>query len=137
MGEDFGFVIVAIGLLAIPVGLMVRFRRTWRVRHAAFLARRGSLTDAGFLVAIGLEATEAVLALAVRRAVAAMCELPAERLHPSEKTERLHALMFWDDGWDIRGFAIRLEEEFDRGLTETAGRGVPPFLGYRSSYTAR
>lgn len=117
------------GLALIPIGLIVMCRRTWRARRERFLVGRAHLSDAEFLAMVGVPGPEAALLPAIRRSIADMCEVPPEAIHPSDDTSLLNRLMFWDDGWDPGGFAMRMDEEIDRPLTESGWEmPIPNFV---------
>jgi hypothetical protein len=94
--------------------------RRLRRRRSAF-ASRPPLPDAEFLGAVRAEEADATFWLAVRRAVADSCGVPAESVHPRDRLRDLWALRF--DGPDFLDLLFRLERrlgvKIPRGAVES------------------
>ena len=113
-------------IFAALVGLMVL--QSWSAR-STFIAQRRPLPDNEFVKTFAAAEDDARLLLAIRRAIAGACKVPAECILPNENPRKLHNLMLI--GWDALDIVFRLEIDlrvklggFDRdGFDEAVGRG--------------
>lgn len=99
-------------------------------RRERFRMDRESQSDAAFLAATDSD-TSPELLLSVRRAMAAVCQVPAEMVHASDTPRDLSRLM--SDGGDLTDFVFALEDELaTRDLTITRDiPDLPLFGGWR------
>ncbi len=94
---------------------------------------REPLTDAAFLESISVENTHQGLALSIRRAVAKVCGLDAQILHPTDPTPLLAEVASKRAGrdWDDIEIVFAMEEELGRSLPYGVTSEFPPFVPWR------
>ena len=111
--------IVAVFLLMFPITLVLERRRLRRA-EARFLRGRSEMPDAEFLARANAGADEAPFFLAARHAMAELCGVPAEMIHPDDTVRSLLDLQ-WDNGF-IYDFVFALEDRVSGRLPQ----GYPP-----------
>ena len=79
-----------------------------------FLRDRSALPDVAFLSRAGVSAGEAAFFLAARRAMAELCGLPSEMIHPEDTWRSLMDLQ-WDNGF-LEDIIFGLERELGTWL---------------------
>ncbi|WP_165247066.1 hypothetical protein [Paludisphaera soli] len=113
--------------MACGVLLLALDARRLRRRRSAF-ATRPPLADPEFLRAVRAEAADATLWLAVRRALADSCGVPAESVRPRDRLADLWNLR--SDGPDFLDLLFRLERrlgvKIPRGAVESMSPGSRP-----------
>jgi hypothetical protein len=74
------------------------------------------LDDAPFLSALGAQADDRSLLLAIRNATAALCGLPPTAVHPESRMMDIRQLVQEDDGWDDAAFLESLGDQLGAEL---------------------
>ena len=125
---------VFVGGIAIVVLLLVAMRdetRQRRKKATEFVAKRAPMADAEFVDSVSNATTNDGAIIAVRRAMAHLCEIQPEYLQPNEKLKFLWPLQF--DGGDHLELMYVLKSdhqiEFDRNAYDAAFQPPPTTLG--------
>jgi hypothetical protein len=100
-------------VILVPVVIALERRRLRRAR-ARFLRGRTALPDSAFLARVGVPAQQESFFLAARRAVAGLCDIPADMVHPDDSWRSLMDLQ-WDNGY-LEDIVFALERELGRHL---------------------
>jgi hypothetical protein len=105
---------VAAVLLVMGPIIFALERRRLRRATARFLSNRTALSDAAFLSRAFVSEGEAEFFLAARRAMATLCGVPAEMIHPQDTWRSLMDLQ-WDNGY-LEDIVFQLERELNTRL---------------------
>jgi hypothetical protein len=115
-------VLVAALTVAALVWMVWRALLTRSLRKRFQNAKR--LEDPQFLEALGAQGDDRALQLVVRKAMANLCDLPPERIHPQNSMRDLCRLIKGWDGWDDTSYLEALEQEL--GLELNPAIELPP-----------
>ena len=121
--------------IVIPVAVVVlvlyllHFAYQRRSGRRMFFESQMEMADSDFLAAVDVSEEDAMLALAIRRAIAKQCDVPATLILPDDRPHDLHEWMLWT-GWDEIDFLVQVSNELDQWLTKHH-TCLPQFTGLR------
>jgi hypothetical protein len=93
-----------------------KWLKNWFHRRSNLL--QDGLGDDEFLKLLGVDKSDSSLALQIRDAIAIVCRVSPDRIHPTEPLINIGAISgLLRDGWDTLGFLLALEK--------VSGRRIP------------